>query len=77
MARKAAETKESSKKTQVNASGNRGSAKRRTAKRTVKKGSAKKGVYNQTDSRKITPKVIKMLVSKGKKQGYLTYDEIN
>ena len=77
MARKAAEIKQSSKKTQVNASGNKGSAKRRTAKRNVKKRPTKKGGYDQRDSRKITPKVIKTLVSKGKKQGYLTYDEIN
>jgi len=77
MARKAAEIKESSKKTQVKAPVNKGSDKRRTAKRTVKKGPAKKDVYHQKDSRKITPKVIKSLVSKGKKQGYLTYDEIN
>jgi len=77
MARKAAEIMESSKKTQVKASVVKGSAKRRTAKRNVKKRPTKKGVYNQRASRKITPKVIKTLVAKGKKQGYLTYDEIN
>jgi len=77
MARKAAEKKESSKKTQVKASVKKGTGKKRTAKQKVRKDIAKKGAYNQKDDRKITLKAIKALVSKGKKQGYLTYDEIN
>jgi len=77
MARKAAEKKESSKKTQVKASVKKVTGKKRTAKKTAKKDISKKGASNQKDDGKITPKTIKALVSKGKKQGYLTYDEIN
>jgi RNA polymerase primary sigma factor len=77
MVRKAAEKKQSSKKTQVKASVKKGTGKKRTAKQKVRKDIAKKGAYNQKDDRKITLKAIKALVSKGKKQGYLTYDEIN
>ncbi len=67
MARKAAEKKESSKKIPLKASVNKG-----TGKKNVKKNVAKKGTYNQKDDSKITLKAIKALVSKGKKQGYLT-----
>jgi RNA polymerase primary sigma factor len=67
MARKAAEKKESSKNTQVRAS----------VKKNVKKDISRKGAHNQKDGGKITLKAIKALVTKGKKQGYLTYDEIN
>ena len=77
MARKAAVKKESSKKTQVKASVKKAAGKKRTAKKGVKKNISRKGVNHQKDSMQITPKVIKALVSKGKKQGYLTYDEIN
>ena len=77
MARKAAEKKESSKTTQAKASVQRGTGKKRTAKKRVKKQISSKGAYHQTDSSQITPQSIKALVSKGKEQGYLTYDEIN
>jgi len=77
MARKAAEKKESSKNTQVKASVKKGTGKKRTVKKNVKKVISRKGANNQKDGGKITPKAIKALVAKGKKQGYLTYDEIN
>jgi RNA polymerase primary sigma factor len=77
MVRKAAEKKASSKKTQVKASAEKGTGKKRTAKKSLKKTISSKGAKNKLDERKITPKAIKALVSKGKKQGYLTYDEIN
>ena len=77
MARKAAEKKESSKNTQVKASVKNGTGKKRTVKKNVKKDISRKGAHNQKDGGKITPKAIKALVAKGKKQGYLTYDEIN
>ncbi len=77
MARKAAEKKESSKKTQVKTSVKKATGKKRTVKKNVKKDISKKGAHNKKDDGKITPKTIKALVSKGKKQGYLTYDEIN
>ena len=73
MARKAAEKKESSKKTHVKASVNKGTGKRRT----VKKNGAKKSTNNRNNDKNLTLKAIKALVTKGKKQGYLTYDEIN
>ncbi len=73
MARKAAEKKESSKKTHVKASVKKGTGKRRT----VKKNGARKSTNNRNDDRNLTLKAIKALVTKGKKQGYLTYDEIN
>ena len=77
MARKAAEKKESSKKTQVKASVKKGTGKKKTARKNLKKNISNKGVFSQKDDKKMTPKAIKALVSKGKKQGYLTYDEIN
>ena len=77
MARKSAEKKKSSKKTQVRASVTKGAGKKKTAKKSLKKNISKKAVQRQKDDRKSTPKAIKALVSKGKKQGYLTYDEIN
>mgnify|MGYP001829129366 CR=1 FL=1 len=77
MARKAAEKKERSKNTQVRASVKKGTGKKRTVKKNVKKDISRKGAHNQKDGGKITLKAIKALVTKGKKQGYLTYDEIN
>ena len=77
MARKAAEKKASSKKTPVKASVKKSTGKKRTARKKLKENISQKAVYNQTADGIITPKAIKALVSKGKKQGYLTYDEIN
>jgi RNA polymerase primary sigma factor len=77
MVRKAAEKKQSSKNTQVKASVKKSTRKKRTVNKTVKKTVANKGAYHRKKDRNITLKAIKALVSKGKKQGYLTYDEIN
>ena len=85
MARKPAVKKESSKKTQVKASTKKVAAKKKIAQKPVKrpvkklakKTIAKKGAANKKGVNKTTPKAIKTLLSKGKKQGYLTYDEIN
>jgi RNA polymerase primary sigma factor len=77
MARKAAEKKESSKETPMKASVKKATGKKRTAQKSVNKDISRIGANHQKDGPKITPKVIKELVSKGKKQGYLTYDEIN
>jgi len=85
MARKPAVKKESSKKTQVKASTKKVAAKKKIAKKPVKrpvkklakKTIAKKSAANKKSVNKTTPKAIKTLLSKGKKQGYLTYDEIN
>jgi RNA polymerase primary sigma factor len=78
MARKAAEKGESSKKTRTKASAKKDTAKKkRTAKKKTKMDIANINAPNQEDINQITLKAIKSLVSKGKKQGYLTYDEIN
>ena len=52
-------------------------AKKKTAKKPTKKAIAKKSAKMQAPSTKATPKAIKKLLTKGKKQGFLTYDEIN
>jgi RNA polymerase primary sigma factor len=77
MARKSAEKKKSSKKTQVRASVTKGTGKKKSAKKHLKKNISKKAAQRQKDDKKSAPKAIKALVSRGKKQGYLTYDEIN
>ncbi len=85
MARKSAVKKESSKKTPAKASTKKAAAKKQIAKKPVKrpvkkpvkKTVAKKSAANKKSVNKTTPKAIKTLLSKGKKQGYLTYDEIN
>jgi RNA polymerase primary sigma factor len=92
MAKKAAVKKESSKKTQTKASTKKDAAKKKTAKKptkktvakksttkksTTKKSTIKKSIEKKTRTDKTTPKAIKTLLTKGKKQGFLTYDEIN
>jgi RNA polymerase primary sigma factor len=69
VAKKTAAKKTTAKKT---------AAKKATAKKTTaKKTTAKKSAKKQAPSTKATPKAIKKLLTKGKKQGFLTYDEIN
>ena len=81
MVRKSAVKKESSQKTPAKASTQKVAAKKEIAKKLVKKPVkktvAKKSAANKKSVDKTTPKAIKTLLSKGKKQGYLTYDEIN
>jgi len=85
MARKSAVKKESNKKTPAKASTKKAAAKKQIAKKPVKrpvkkpvkKTVAKKSAANKKSVNKTTPKAIKTLLSRGKKQGYLTYDEIN
>ncbi len=85
MARKSAVKKESNKKTPAKASTKKVAAKKKIAQKPVKrpvkklakKTIAKKSAANKKSVNKTTPKAIKTLLSKGKKQGYLTYDEIN
>ena len=81
MAKKSAVKKESSKKTQAKATIRKDAGKKKTVKKPVKK-PAKKIVVAQSAKEKksddkTTPVAVKSLLSKGKKQGYLTYDEIN
>jgi RNA polymerase primary sigma factor len=82
MAKKSAVKRESSKKTQAKTTTKKVAAKKKTvkkpAKKTVaKKTVAKKSTAKKTPTNKATPKAIKTLLAKGKKQGFLTYDEIN
>ena len=77
MAKKSAVKKGNSKKTQAMESTNKNAAKKKTTKRSTKKVVAKKNAEPQEAKNKTAPKAIKTLLAKGKKQGYLTYDEIN
>ncbi len=77
MARKPAVKKESSKKTQAKVPAEKDAAKKKTAKRSNNKEVTKKRTETQIRKNKAAPKGIKTLLARGKKQGYLTYDEIN
>ncbi|MCP4625829.1 MAG: RNA polymerase sigma factor RpoD [bacterium] len=73
MVKKSAVKKESGKKTQAKESTKKDAAK----KKSVKKQVAKKSTAKPKSTSKNTPKAIKTLLARGKKQGFLTYDEIN
>jgi len=77
MAKKSAVKKDSSKKTPAKATTKKDVGKKKTVKKPAKKTVAKNRATKKKSINKTTPKVIKSLLSKGKKQGYLTYDEIN
>ena len=77
MVKKSAVKKESSKKTLTKVSAKKDSGKKKIAKRSTKKVVTKKSAAAKKSPKKTTPKAIKILLTKGKKQGYLTYDEIN
>ena len=61
----------------MKASAKKGAGKKRIVKKNVRKTVAQKDTYHRKEDKNITLKAIKALVAKGKKQGYLTYDEIN
>ncbi len=77
MAKKAAVKKESSKKTQAKTLVKKVAVKKKTAKKPAQKTVAKKSTAKKTGTNKATPRAIKKLLTKGKKKGFLTYDEIN
>jgi len=77
MVKKSAVKKESSKKTLTKVSAKKDTGKKKIAKRSTKKEVTKKSAAAKKSPKKATPKAIKILLTKGKKQGYLTYDEIN
>ncbi|MDX2500910.1 MAG: RNA polymerase sigma factor RpoD [Deltaproteobacteria bacterium] len=78
MAKKAAVKKDSSKKKQTKVTAKKVAPKKKTAKKPDKKTVAKKSAPKKKTAKKATtPKAIKVLLTKGKKQGFLTYDEIN
>ena len=77
MARKSSRKEESSKKNQVKASAQKGAGNKETVKNSTNNEDAIKSVEARAEDIETTPKAIKSLLSKGKKRGYLTYDEIN
>ena len=77
MVKKSAVKKESSKKAQTKAPIKKEAGKKKTVKKPAKKVVAVKSAKKEKSADKRTPEAVKSLLSKGKKQGYLTYDEIN
>ncbi|MBW2480923.1 MAG: sigma-70 family RNA polymerase sigma factor, partial [Deltaproteobacteria bacterium] len=77
MAKKSAVKKDGSKKVRVKATAKKEAAKKKTVKKPAKKTLSKNSTVKKKSTDKTTPKAIKKLLAKGKKQGYLTYDEIN
>ena len=77
MAKKSAVKKVSSKKARAKATTKKEAAKKKTVKKPAKKIVSKTSPAKKKSTDKTTPKAIKKLMAKGKKQGYLTYDEIN
>ena len=77
MAKKSAVKKTSSKKIQAKEPAKKQRSKQKATKKTGNRSVAKKSSATQKIQDTATPKAIKTLLSKGKKQGYLTYDEIN
>ncbi len=82
MVKKSAVKKDSTKKTQAKATTQKKDAgKKKPAKKPVKKPAnktaAEKSAEKTLGTDKMTPMAVKTLLSKGKKQGFLTYDEIN
>jgi len=73
MANKSAVKNERSKKTPAKPTAKKDVGKKKTAKKSVAENSA----ANQESTPKMTTEAIKSLLSRGKKQGYLTYDEVN
>ncbi len=76
MAKKSIKTRAVAKKVSKKESAGKNTAKSKTAG-IKKKASGKKVADKRESTKKISKKQLKMLITKGKKQGYLTYDEIN
>ena len=77
MVKKSAVKKDSSKRKQTKVTAKTVAPKKKAAKKPVKKTVARKSTPKKTRAIKTTPSAIKTLLTKGKKQGFLTYDEIN
>ena len=76
MVRKSSIKEESSKKTRVKAS-EKDTGNKKNVKNTTNKEDTDQSTETQGENIETTPRAIKSLLSKGKKRGYLTYDEIN
>jgi RNA polymerase primary sigma factor len=77
MVRKSATTKKSARQTARKAPAKKATPKAKTARKNVKKPLATKSVQKEVTTGEISKKILNELISKGSKQGYLTYDEIN
>ena len=77
MVRKSATTKASARQTARKAPVKKATPKAKAVTKNVKKPLAKKPVHKETNTGEISKKILNELISKGSKQGYLTYDEIN
>ncbi|UCE53323.1 MAG: RNA polymerase sigma factor RpoD [Desulfobacterales bacterium] len=77
MVRKTAEKKESPKRTPKAAAAKKATTKQSATAKTQKPTKVTKRPANRQSNKRITKKAIMELLAKGKKQGYLTYDEIN
>jgi RNA polymerase primary sigma factor len=77
MVRKSATTKTSARQTARKAPAKKATPKAKVVTKNVKKPLAKKPVQKETNSGEISKKILNELISKGSKQGFLTYDEIN
>jgi RNA polymerase primary sigma factor len=77
MAKKSAVKKGNSKKTQAKESTKKDAAKKKTAERSTNQEVTETDTETAISENQTTPKEIKALLTRGKKQGYLTYDEIN
>jgi RNA polymerase primary sigma factor len=77
MARKSAAKKERSNTEQAKTAAKKRAVKNKSVKKSGKKDAANKSAVTKSRSKNATPKAIKSLITKGKKQGYLTYNEIN
>jgi RNA polymerase primary sigma factor len=77
MARKSSIKEEGSKKTQIKTSAEKNTGNKESMKSSTDSKDTDAGAEAQGEANAPTPKAIKSLLSKGKKRGYLTYDEIN
>jgi RNA polymerase primary sigma factor len=77
MTRKSAVKKERSNTGQAKAAAKKSAVKKKSVKKSGKQNRKNKSAEVQKRLKKAAPKAIKSLLAKGKKQGYLTYDEIN
>jgi len=77
MYRKSSKIKEDNKKNNGKDSAKKSASKKKGTKNNVKKDLKGKTAKKQKNTKSVSKKVLKDLISKGNKQGYLTYGEIN
>ncbi len=77
MSRKSSEIKEDNRRNKGKDSAKKSASKKKGKKNNVKKALKGKTAKKQKNTKSVSKKVLKDLISKGNKQGYLTYSEIN